>query len=92
MLKGLEERLKWLSAHTGQDLKKGEYSSIDGGIANLNNHSGSICQFFRKVDTVLYEDQTILLLGIYPKDVPSYCKDMLYNVYSSFIHNSRIWQ
>jgi len=32
-------------------------------------------RFLRKVDIVLHEDPAIPLLGIYPKDVPTYNKD-----------------
>jgi hypothetical protein len=39
----------------------------------------SLCQsvwwFLRKLDIVLLEDPAILLLGIYPEDVPTYNKD-----------------
>jgi hypothetical protein len=36
----------------------------------------SIWQFFRKFKIVLPEDPTVPLLGIFPKDSPSYPKDM----------------
>jgi hypothetical protein len=36
----------------------------------------SVCQFLRKLDIVLLEDLAILLLGIYPKDAPTYNKDI----------------
>jgi hypothetical protein len=35
----------------------------------------SVWPFLRKVDIVLPEDPAIPLLGIYPKDVPTYNKD-----------------
>ena len=35
----------------------------------------SIWWFLRKLDMVLPEDPAISLLGIYPKDVPTYNKD-----------------
>jgi hypothetical protein len=36
----------------------------------------SIWQFLRKLDIILLEDPAIPLLGIYPKEVPTYNKDM----------------
>jgi hypothetical protein len=38
---------------------------------------------FTKLGIVLSQDPAIPLLGIYPKDIPPYCKDY------SFIHNSQ---
>jgi hypothetical protein len=35
----------------------------------------SVWWFLRKLDIVLPEDPTILLLGIYPEDAPTYNKD-----------------
>lgn len=35
----------------------------------------SVCRFLRKLDIALPEDPDILLLGIYPKDAPTYNKD-----------------
>jgi hypothetical protein len=35
----------------------------------------SVWRFFRKLDIVLTEDPAIPLLGIYPKDAPTYNKD-----------------
>jgi hypothetical protein len=35
----------------------------------------SVWQFLRKLDTVLLEDPTIPLLGIYPENVPTGKKD-----------------
>jgi hypothetical protein len=35
----------------------------------------SVWQFLRKLDIVLWEDLAIPLLGIYPKDYPTYNKD-----------------
>jgi hypothetical protein len=34
-----------------------------------------MCHFLRKLETVLPEDPTILLLDIYPKDAPPYHKN-----------------
>jgi hypothetical protein len=35
----------------------------------------SVCQFLKKWNIVLPEDTAIALLGIYPKDAPTYNKD-----------------
>jgi hypothetical protein len=39
----------------------------------------SVCQFLRGLDIVLPEDPDIPLLGIYPKDAPTYNKESLDN-------------
>jgi hypothetical protein len=60
----------------GKDMKKEEHSSIVGGIASLYNHFlKSVWWFLRKLDTVLPEDPTKPLLGIYPENVPTGKKD-----------------
>jgi len=41
----------------------------------LENHSGPIWRFLRKFDIALLEDPAIHLLGIYPKDAPTYNTD-----------------
>ena len=45
--------------------------SLQAGTTTLK----SVCLFLRKLDIVLPEDQAILLLGIYPEDVPTGNKD-----------------
>jgi hypothetical protein len=54
-----------------------EHSSIVGGTASWYNHcEKSAWRFLRKLDIVLPEDPAISLLGIYPKDAPTYNKDI----------------
>jgi hypothetical protein len=55
-----------------EDMDKEEQSSIVSEIASWYNHS---------------ENPSIPLLGIYPKDVPTYNKDILHYVHSSLIYN-----
>ena len=56
-------------------MEKVEYSSIVGGIAILYNHSENYSVFLRILDIILPEDPAIPLLGIYPKDSPTFSKD-----------------
>jgi hypothetical protein len=63
-----------MTADAVEDVEKEERSSIIGGIASLYNHSGNQSGgSSKKLDIVLQEDPAILLLGIYPEDVPT-CK------------------
>jgi hypothetical protein len=67
-----------VTADSGEDVMKEEHSSIAGGIASLYNHSGNqsgVWQFLRKLDIVLLEEPAIVLLDIYPEDVPTCNKD-----------------
>jgi hypothetical protein len=65
-----------VTADAGKDVEKDEYSSIVGGIASGYNHCGNQSgSSSEKLDIVLPEDQTIPLLGIYPKESPTYNKD-----------------
>ena len=52
-----------------------------------------VCHFLRKLDTVPSEDPAIQLLGIYPKDAPTYnketCSTMLI---SALFIISRSWE
>jgi len=57
-----------------KDEEKEELSFIVGRMARWYNHWKSVWQFLRKLDIVLPEDPAILLLGKYPKDVPTYSK------------------
>jgi hypothetical protein len=41
----------------------------------------SVCWFHRKLDIVLPEDTAMPLLGIYPKDVPTYSQDTCSTVF-----------
>ena len=61
-----------MTADAGEDVEKGEHSSIFGGIASLYNHSGNQSGgSSKKLDIVLPEDPAIPLLGIYPEDAPT---------------------
>jgi hypothetical protein len=69
-------------AHAGEDVKKGKHPCIAGGIANWSKNSGNNSgKFLRKLEIILPEDPAILLLGIYPKDVPQYHKDTCSTVF-----------
>ena len=60
-----------MTADAGKNVEKDEHSSIVGGIARWK----SFWRFLRKLDIVLPEDSAIPLLGIYPKDAPTYNKE-----------------
>jgi len=64
-----------VTANAGKDVEEEEHSSIVGGIADWYNHfgdeSGGSSENWK-----LPEDPTIPLLGMYPKDAPTYNKDM----------------
>jgi hypothetical protein len=54
-----------VTTDAGEDVEKGEHSSIVGGIASLYKPLWkSVWQFLRKLDIVLPEDSSIPLLGI----------------------------
>jgi hypothetical protein len=53
----------------------------------------SVCHFLRKLDIVLPEDLATLLLGIYPEDVPTCCKDSCSTMFiAALFLISRIWK
>ena len=53
----------------------------------------SVWQFLRKLDIVLSEDPAIPLLGIYPKDVPTYNKDTCSTMFiAALIIVARRWK
>ena len=58
-----------------KDTEQEGHSSIPGGSANLYNHFGNIFAVSQKMGIVLPQDLTILLLGIYPKDVTLYHRE-----------------
>ena len=65
-----------MTADAGPDVEKEEYFYIAGEITSWYNHSenqsgGSS----ENLDIILPEDPAIPLLGIYPKDSPTYNKD-----------------
>jgi hypothetical protein len=63
-----------VATHVGEE--KEQYSSIAGGITNSYNHLRN--QFGCSVKNWQYfylKTQQYPLLGIYPKDVPTYKKD-----------------
>jgi hypothetical protein len=65
-----------VTGDAGKDVEKEEHPSIVGGIASWYNHSGNQSDSSSKnLDIVLPEDPAIPLLGIYPKDAPTYNKD-----------------
>ena len=61
-----------MTADAGEDAEKEEHFSTVGGVANWYKLWKSVWQFFRKLDIVLPEDPAIPLVGMYPKDVPTY--------------------
>ena len=64
-----------MTADAGEDVEKEEHSSIVGGIASWYNHSGKQMGFPRKSGNSSTEDPAIVLLGIYPEDIPTCNKD-----------------
>jgi hypothetical protein len=54
-----------VTADAGEDVGKGEHTSIAGGIANWYNHSGNQCRFLKKLDNLLPEDTAIPVLDMY---------------------------
>jgi hypothetical protein len=73
-----------VTADAGEDVEKEEHSSTAGGIASLYNHSGSQSGgSSKKLDIVLPEDPAIPLLGIYPEDVTTGNKKILFGYEST---------
>jgi hypothetical protein len=64
-----------VTADAGKDVEKEEHSSVAGGQAFTMTLEVSL-GFLRKLNIVLQEDPAILLLGIYPEDVPTGNKDI----------------
>jgi hypothetical protein len=63
-------------------VEKEEQSSIASGIATVTTTLWkSVWRFLNKLDTVLQEDPTIPLLGIYTEDVPTGNKDTCSNMF-----------
>jgi hypothetical protein len=63
-------------------VEKEEHSYIAGGIESSCNHSGNqFGIFFRKLDIILPEEPAIPLLGIYPEDASTYCKDTCFTLF-----------
>jgi len=60
-------------SNPGEDIKKGEDCWWDCKLARL--FWKSVWRFLRKLNIALPEDPAISLLGIYPKDAPTYNKD-----------------
>ena len=60
-----------MTAHAGEDSEKEEHSFTIGGVTIWK----LFWQILRKLDIVLPEEPGIPLLGIYPKDAPTYNKD-----------------
>jgi len=53
----------------------------------------SVWRFHRKLDIALPEDPAIQLLGIYPKDAPTYNKDTLFTMFiAALFIIARIWK
>jgi hypothetical protein len=69
-----------VSAHAGEDVEKGDHSSMAGGIANRDNWK-SMWWFLRKLEKVLWKFSAIWLLDIYPKHVLPYHKDTCSNMF-----------
>ena len=70
-----------MTADAGEDVEKGEHSSIVGGICKLVQPLWkSVWWFLRKLD-IVPEDPAIPLLGIYPEDVPTGNKDSCSTVF-----------
>jgi hypothetical protein len=63
-------------AHSGEDFEQREHSSFPSGSRHLHSHFDEFSKSIRNRDL---QDQAILLLGIYPNDVPLYIQS------SSFI-------
>jgi hypothetical protein len=65
-----------VTAHAGKNVEKGEYLHCWWDCKLVKLLWKSIWQFLRKLETILAEDTAILLLGIYPKNIPPYHKDI----------------
>jgi len=59
-----------VAADAGEDVEKEEHSSIVGGIASWYNTLGI------NLEIILPADPAIPLLGLYPKDAPTYNKNI----------------
>jgi hypothetical protein len=66
-----------VTADAGMDVEKWDHSSIACGtdFKLVKLLWKSTWQFLRKLEIVLPEDPAIPLMGIYPKDAPTYNKD-----------------
>jgi hypothetical protein len=64
-----------VTADAGEEVEKEEHSSIADGITSCYNHFGISLGFLGKLEIALPQDPDIQLLGIYPKDAPTYNKD-----------------
>jgi hypothetical protein len=77
-------------------LEKWGHFSTAGRSANLYNHKliwKLIWWFLRKLGINLPQDSAILLLGIYPKDVPPYNKDTCSTLFTAALFTiARNWK
>ena len=79
-----------MTADAGRDVEKEEHSSIASGIASLYNHSENQSGGSSENWT---EDPAILLLGIYPEDVPTGKKDTCSTIFiTALFIISRSWK
>jgi hypothetical protein len=70
-----------VTAHVEEYVKKEEYSSIAGEIANWYNHSGNQWRSLIKLEIDLPEDPAIPLLCIFPKDAPPCHRSTCFTVF-----------
>ena len=61
-----------MTADAGEDMEKKEHFSIAGRSTRLVQ---PVWLFLRNLDIALPKDPAISLLGIYPRDAPTYNKD-----------------
>jgi hypothetical protein len=66
-----------VTADAGENVEKKEHSSCK--LVQLLWKS--VWWFLKKLDILLLEDSAIPLLGIYPKDAPTYNKDMCFTMF-----------
>jgi len=81
-----------VTADAGEDVEKEEHSSIVGGKL-VQPLWKSVWRFLRKLDITLPADPAISLLGIHPKDAPTYNKDTCATVFiAALFIVARIWK
>jgi hypothetical protein len=71
-----------VTAYVVEDMDQGKHSSIPNGSGkSFKDSVNQSHRFLRKLEIVLPEDSDILLLAMYPKDIPLYNK----GVYSTML-------
>jgi len=77
----------------GEDVEKEDTPPIVGGIANWYNHSGNQDLEVPQKIGHCTENPAIPLLGVYPKDTPTYNKDTCFTMFiATLFIRARNWE